>query len=306
MLEETRPIDRVIERVLSVYAGWGRGTPTTQMRADWEKLFERNGEFPPARDDILGNVPVAWVGAPQLPQCPVVIYMHGGGYQVGSIRTHHDLMSRLSLESGITVLGVSYRCAPEYVFPAPIQDCVRVYTALLDAGVAPEQIAFAGDSAGGNLALATVLQLRDLGIPLPSAIGLMSPWTDLEALGESFQSRAESDPIHKRSMILRMAGIYLNGADARQPLASPLNADFSGLPPVFIQVGDRETVLSDSCELAARLEAAGVDVTCQVWDGMIHVFQQYPDELPEALQAIRDMAGFLKNNLLRPERPGAK
>lgn len=263
------------------------------MRADWDALFALPESKTQMDLDAMGGVRVAWIGAKDLPRDRVFLYLHGGGYQVGSIQSHYELISRLSDASGVIGLAVEYRRAPEHIFPAPIDDCEAVYRHLLSIGVRSDEIAFVGDSAGGNLALATVSRLKADGIPLPSAIGLMSPWTDLAARGASYDTRAATDPIHQRKMILRMAANYLGGADPDDPLASPMNADISGFPPVFIQVGDRETVLDDARDFAVKLELAGVDVECQVWDGMIHVFQQFPDQLPEARRAIAQLGKFL-------------
>lgn len=291
------PIDQIIERVLSVYNGWGRDTSVAKMRADWDQLFGVEPMLPAPVITRFDDVEAAWVGQHDLPKNRVFLYLHGGGYQVGSLRSHFDLIRRLSDASGSIGLYVDYRCAPEFPFPAPIEDCLTVYRGVLEMGISPDRIALVGDSAGGNLALATTLKLKDENIPLPGAIGLMSPWTDLEANGESYATRAESDPIHNQKMIRRMAGNYLAGADAAQPLASPLKGDLSSMPPVFIQVGDRETVLSDACDIAARIKASGGEVTCEVWDRMIHVFQQFSEELPEAQAAINAMGAFLRKRI---------
>jgi epsilon-lactone hydrolase len=169
---------------------------------------------------------------------------------------------------------------------------------MLGQGLRPDDIALAGDSAGGNLVLTTMLGLRERGLPLPAAGVLMSPWTDLAATGETYISRAEADPIHQRLMIATLAKNYLGeGGDPRDPLVSPLYADLAGLPPLLIQVGDRETVLADSTMFADKARAAGVDVELQVWDGMIHVFQMFGAELPEARQAIASVAEFLQRQL---------
>ncbi|RIJ24653.1 alpha/beta hydrolase [Henriciella barbarensis] len=295
----TEPIDEIIQRVLSVYKGWGRDTTVAQMRADWDLLFGVEPMKPAPIMERFDGVEAAWVGRHDLPKDKLFVYLHGGGYQVGSLRSHFDLICRLSEASESIGLYVDYRCAPEYPFPAPIEDCLKVYRALLEVGSSPDNIAFVGDSAGGNLALATTLKLKAENLPLPAAIGLMSPWTDLEANGESYVTRAGSDPIHNQKMIRRMASNYLGGADAAQPLASPLHGDLSEMPPVFIQVGDRETVLSDACDMAAAIKAAGGEATCQVWDRMIHVFQQFPDELPEARAAIDGMAAFLRKHIIQ-------
>ena len=199
---------------------------------------------------------------------------------------------------GCRVLAINYRLAPEYRFPAALDDALPSYGWMLGQGLQPGSIAFAGDSAGGNLVLAAMLALRERGLPLPVAAMLMSPWTDLAATGTSYVSRAEADPIHQRPMILALAKNYLGGqGDPCDPLVSPLYADLAGLRPLFMQVGDRETVLAYSVMFADLARGAGVDVHLEVWDGMIHVFQMFGAELPEAHRAIASIAQFLDRHL---------
>lgn len=295
------PIDQVIEKVLSVYNSWGRATTPEQMRMDWDVLFDMDDANITVEYTEIEGVQTAWIGNPTLPRDRVFIYLHGGGYQVGSICSHADLVSRISEKSGITGLSVGYKRSPEHIFPTQISECEKVYNHLLAQGLKPEHIAFIGDSAGGNLALATLLSLKQKNIPLPAALALMSPWTDLEARGKSYETRAQQDPIHQRGMILHMADLYLAGADPSAPLASPINADVRGFPPTLIQVGDRETVLDDSRDFADKLKVAGVDVDCQVWKDMIHVFQQFPEILPEAKTAISDLSRFLEKHVKSPD-----
>lgn len=293
----TKPVDLAIARVQSVYGSWGRDTTVHQMRNDWERLFGLEDETEYPAIETMNGVPVAWVGEAELSREKVIIYLHGGGYQVGSVRSHYAMMNHLSQRANCAVLGVDYRLAPEHAFPAPIEDCLNVYDALLAGGMSAANISFVGDSAGGNLALAATLKLKSECKTCPAAIAVMSPWTDLEAKGESYVSRHEADPIHTQKMILRMARAYLGGADAAQPFASPLNGDLADMPPLLIQVGDRETVRSDATDFAEKITALGGSVECQVWDDMIHVFQQFPDLLPEANQAISDIARFVKSHL---------
>ncbi|MDP3403466.1 MAG: alpha/beta hydrolase [Brevundimonas sp.] len=287
------PIDEVIARVQAVYGGWGRQVTVQKMRDDWDGLFGSDAPRAPVRTDTLQGVPVAWVAGEGADARRVFIYLHGGGYQVGSIASHADLVARISAASGMTGLIIDYRRAPEHRFPAPIDDVLAVWMALATRGFDVADIPMVGDSAGGNLALASAIALRERAEPLPRALVLLSPWTDLEARGASYETRAAADPIHQRKMILNMAGAYLNGADAADRLASPLNADMAGMPPMLIQVGDRETVLSDSEDLAAVARQAGVPVELQVWPGMIHVFQQFPDVLAEAREAVEAIGAFL-------------
>jgi acetyl esterase/lipase len=288
------PIDQAIERLRRVYAGWRRDTPVAQMRHDWDQLFAVSGIASHAESVSAGGVESLWICAAGLDAGRVLIYFHGGGYKLGSVRSHRDLMARISAAAGCRVLGVNYRLAPEHGFPAPVHDAVTVYRWLLSQGVPHTQVAFAGDSAGGGLAAAALLALRDQKLPLPAAAVLLSAWTDLTAEGESYITRAGADPVHQRPMILATARQYLGvSGDARDPLASPLFGALDGLPPLLLQVGDRETGLDDSTRFAAKARAAGVPVELEIYDDMIHVFQQFPDLLVEAREAIASIGRFL-------------
>lgn len=295
-----KAVDEVIERVRRVYGSWKRDTTVAQMRQDWDTLF---GGVPvdAALEDVdAGGVKAQWVSAPGVDAQRAVLYFHGGGFQVGSLVSHRELMAQLSAAAQCRVLGVDYRLAPEHRYPAALDDASAAWQWLIGQGFEARHIALAGDSAGGGLALSLLLRLRDAGQPLPAAAVLMSAWTDLTASGASYGTRADSDPIHQRPMIVAMARNYLgkegNPAD---PQVSPLFADLKGLPPLLAQVGDRETVLDDSRDFVARAKEAGVDATLQVWDHMIHVFQQFPAQLPEARAAIQDLGRFLRQHLER-------
>ncbi len=290
-------MQQVIDRILAVYGRWGPDTPVETMRRDWETLFEAPPGSAPERCDANG-VPACWVRAGgTLPGC-AILYLHGGGFQLGSTRTHWRLMADIAAASGCQVLGIDYRLAPDHRFPAQIDDALAAFDWLTAGGYSPDRIAVAGDSAGGGLAMALLLVLKARGDRLPAAAAVMSPWTDMEASGASFETRAAADPIHSRPMIEALARSYLGRAgDPRDPLASPIHGDLSGLPPLLIQVGDRETVLDDARLLADRARTAGVDVTLEVWDDMIHVFQMYPDDLPEARDAVDRIGRFLRTRL---------
>jgi len=291
-------IDPVIERIRRVYRGWNRGTPVAQMRSDWDAAFEGCAVPVSCERVSAGGVDGEWIAASGAQRDKAVLYLHGGGFRLGSVSSHRELIARISEASGCRVLAINYRLAPEHRFPAPLKDAMATYGWMLQQGLKPENIAFAGDSAGGNLVLAAMLSLRERGAPLPTAGVLMSPWTDLAATGESYVSRADADPIHQRPMILALAKSYLGeDGDPCNPLASPLYADLTGLPPLLIQVGDRETVLDDSTMFADKARAAGVDVELQVWDGMVHVFQMFASEIAEARQAIDSIARFLNRHL---------
>jgi epsilon-lactone hydrolase len=292
------PLDLVIERIRCVYRGWGRGTPVAQMRSDWDAAF-RACTVPVSCERVsAGGVDSEWIASATAAKHKAILYFHGGGFRLGSVTSHRDLIARISEASGCRVLAINYRLAPEHRFPAPLEDALSTYGWLRHQGFRPEDIAFAGDSAGGNLVLATLLSLRERDLPLPAAGALMSPWTDLAATGESYTSRSDADPIHQRPMIIALAKNYLGEhGDPCNPMASPLYAELTGLPPLLIQVGDRETVLSDSTMFAERARAAGIDVELQVWDGMIHVFQMFGSELAVARQAISSIAKFLNGHL---------
>lgn len=288
-------VARVIVRIQSVYAGWRRNTPIETMRRDWDELFWVDRLACEMKDELAEHVHVRWVTAAGAAEDRVLVYLHGGGYKMGSLTSHHDLMVRLSQAADCRVLGVNYRLMPEHHFPEPLVDVLAVYDWLLGQGFEPQQMALAGDSAGGGLAAAALLALRDKGQPLPAAAVMLSAWTDLSASGDSYQTRAAADPIHQRPMILALARQYLGEeGNPRDPLASPLHGDLAGLPPLLLQVGDRETGLDDSTRFACKAREAGVRVELEVWPGMIHVFQQFAEELPQAREAIERIGVFLR------------
>jgi acetyl esterase/lipase len=300
----TAPIDLAIERIRAVYRSWNRDTSVARMRGDWDAAFGSTSASVGCERVAAGGVDAEWISPADAPQDKAIFYFHGGGFRLGSVASHRDLIAQIALASGCRVLAVNYRLAPEHRFPAALDDALAAYGWMLGRGLEPGNVAFAGDSAGGNLALAAMLALRERRLRLPVAAALMSPWTDLAATGASYVSRAEADPIHQRSMILALAKNYLGGqGDPCDPLVSPLYADLGGLPPLLIQVGDRETVLDDSVLFADKARAAGVNVELQIWGGMIHVFQMFGAELPEAQQAIASIAGFLNRHLhIKAER----
>ncbi len=274
------------------------GVPVQLRRA----AFEAVTVFFPVPKDVerepvdAGDVAAEWIAAPGAGAQPVIYYLHGGGYVIGSINTHRELISRLSRAAGARALAIDYRLAPENPFPAAVEDATSAYRWLLSTGVDPAQVVIAGDSAGGGLTVATLVALRDAGEPLPAAAVCLSPWVDMEALGESMTTNAEVDPMIQREEVLEGAKAYLGGAEPRTPLAAPLYADPSELPPLLIQVGSSETLLDDSTRLAERAKSAGVDVTLEVWDEMIHVFQFMAAMLPEGQHAINRIGEFIRQH----------
>ncbi|HEY1739780.1 MAG TPA: alpha/beta hydrolase [Acidimicrobiia bacterium] len=227
----------------------------------------------------------------------VVLYLHGGGYVTGSPATHRNLTARLALAVGASVFSADYRLGPEHPHPAASDDAVAAYKGLLDAGFAPDRIAIAGDSAGGGLTIATLVLLRDRGVPLPVAAVPISPWTDLSLSGDTMRTLADADPMVSEAGLRRMADWFLAGADARDPIASPLFADPQGLPPLFVMVGEVETLLDDSRRFAARAQDAGVDCRLDVYPEMIHVFPAFAGVTPEGDVGVDDMAEFLRKHL---------
>ncbi|WP_048440367.1 alpha/beta hydrolase [Caenimonas sp. SL110] len=293
-------VESVVARVKAVYGSWRRDTTVAQMRADWDHLFNATGDASVEPIECAG-VACQWITAPGARTDKAIMYLHGGGFQVGSLASHRELMAELSAAAGVRVLGVAYRLAPEHRYPAALEDTLAVWHWLQAHGFRPRDIALAGDSAGGGLALSTMLALQEKQQDLPAAALLMSAWTDLTASGESYQTRAAQDPIHQRPMILAMARNYLGKTgDATDPLVSPLMAapaQLRGLPPMLLQVGDCETVLSDSEAFARKAREAGANARCEVWPAMIHVFQQFPAELHEARQAMASAGQFLEAHL---------
>ncbi|WP_024538800.1 alpha/beta hydrolase [Comamonas badia] len=289
-------VESVIARVKAVYGGWRRDTTVAQMRADWDQLFSAPGAAD-IQDVVAAHVPCQWVTAPGADMGRTVVYFHGGGFQVGSLASHRELMACISAASGARVLGVGYRLAPEHRYPAALEDALAAHGWLRAQGVAAERIAVAGDSAGGGLGLSLLLALRRRGELMPAAYWGLSAWTDLTASGQSYDTRATLDPIHQRPMIAAMARNYLGSAgNPKDPLASPLFAapdELAALPPMLLQVGERETVVSDSEAFVQRARAAGATAELQVWPAMIHVFQQFPTLLAEARDALAGGGRFL-------------
>jgi epsilon-lactone hydrolase len=275
------------------------GGTIEELRAATEAM---TSALPPPRSITFqrveaGGVPAEWVSAKDARPDRTVLYFHGGGYVVGSVRTHRALVSRISRAARARVLSLDYRLAPENPFPAAVEDGFAAYCSLLQMGIPPERIAFAGDSAGGGLTVAVLLALRDAGQPLPAAAVCISPWLDLTLSGESVRTLAAVDPMVRAEQLQRMADAYLGGADPRAPLASPLHGEPAGLPPLLIQVGTAEVLLDDSTRFAAAAREACVDVTLEAWEEMVHVWHFFAVILPEGRQAIDRIGEYLRARL---------
>jgi monoterpene epsilon-lactone hydrolase len=246
------------------------------------------------RETTIGGIACEWLVPEGSDKKKVLLYLHGGAYVMGSPATHRRMVSFISAYSGIPALLPDYRLAPEHPFPAGLEDCLSVYRHITDGQVSAENLAIGGDSAGGGMTMATLLSLRDAGDALPAAAVLLSPWLDLAATGESTKTRAEHDPWFDPADMPSVVDHYCDPNDRENPLVSPLYGDVSGLPPMLVQVGDHEILLSDSTRIAEKISAAGGEVDLQVWPGMWHVFQYFVGQMPESRKAIRKIAEFLK------------
>jgi monoterpene epsilon-lactone hydrolase len=226
-----------------------------------------------------------------------ILYLHGGAYVSMSARTHRSITSRLAAWSNARLFALDYRLAPEHPFPAALEDALAAYRALIAAGALPSHIVVAGDSAGGGLALALLLALCDAKEPPPAAAVLFSPWTDLAATGNSIVDNDATDALFFGSWVAAEARYYLADTPATNPLASPVYADLTGLPPLLIQVSDNEVLLDDSRRVVEHARQAGVDVALQVWPGLPHVWQIFAPILPEGRAALRSAAAFIQARL---------
>jgi epsilon-lactone hydrolase len=269
-------------------------------------LDEQRAAFVPADrlypipDDVLVTDVVAngvlahWLDAPGADTGRVLLFLHGGGYRLGSLRSDGELAARLGRAAGMRVLFLEYRLAPEHPFPAAIDDTLAAWDWLVaDQHLGSKSIALAGDSAGGGLSVALLVALRDAGAQLPAAAVLMSPTVDLTSSGASMTERVDQDPISTPALLRELSSGYLAGADPTTPLASPLFASLAGLPPLLVQVGTADLLLSDSQRLAAAAADAGVDVTLEIGEGLPHVYQSTPGT-PEAAEATGQIGEFLR------------
>ncbi|WP_172601214.1 alpha/beta hydrolase [Rhizobium leguminosarum] len=222
----------------------------------------------------------------------VILYIHGGGFSAGSIRTHSLLAGSLAKAASSDVLLIDYRLMPEYTYPAQINDALTAYRWLLDNGYRNDNVIVAGDGAGGNIAIETVLRQKQAAKPLPAAVIALSPITDLTATGASMTSNADSDPLVGSASIEALRKAYLGNRSPTDPQASPLYADMTGFPPLLLQVGSGEVLLDDTLRLADKARQAGVDVTTEIWPGMPHQWQLFPSLLDDADRSSQNIAEF--------------
>jgi epsilon-lactone hydrolase len=245
-----------------------------------------------------GGLPAMWAVPKGASMDRVLMCIHGGGFVSGSIYTHRKMFGHLAKAAGARALLVSYHLLPEGVFPVPADDVTNAYRWLLDQGISAGRIAFAGDSVGGWLAVTVQLRARERGLPLPAAALLISPCVDMEATGESYEANRDSDPFFKQEVVRGIIRSFLGeGTDTRDPRANPLYADLSGLGPVYIQAGGDETLADDARLLDSRAREAGIDVRLDIFPDMLHTFQMAAGRAPEADDAIREMAAWVRPRL---------
>jgi monoterpene epsilon-lactone hydrolase len=276
-----------------------------EMRGGLEAMAGTFALEPDVRVEPLtvAGMKAEWITTPAVSPAHVLLYLHGGGYVVGSLNTHRELGARLGRDAGARVLMIDYRLAPEHPHPAAVDDAVAAYRWLLAQNVAPERIALAGDSAGGGLTIATLIALRDRGLPLPRCGVCFSPWVDLEGTGASMDE-ITNDPMLNRALIQHFARFYLTGGvDPRNPLAAPLHADLAGLPPLLIQASRHEVLRDDAVRIAEKARAAGVDCTIELTDEVPHVWQIFASILPEAREALASAGAFLRKRFALPPAP---
>lgn len=281
-------MDPEILALRELIAARPRATDIAQRRRDMDA---RGLAFTLAPDVTVeklsaGGVPAEWTTTPGADRNSAVLFLHGGGYVIGSLDSHRHLASEIGRACASRALAIDYRMAPEHPFPAAVHDALAAYRFLLDSGIRPGRICIAGDSAGGGLVVAAMLAIRDAELPQPGCGWCISPWVDLACTGASMLDNATRDPNVQKAGVLEFAGIYLAGADPRAPLASPIHGDLRGLPPLLIQVGSVETLLDDSLSLARVAGLADVSVDLQIWPEMIHVWHLFHPMLTAGRGAI--------------------
>ncbi len=294
-------MDPEIKIIRELMASRPRATEISQMRADSDargaELAKKANRQVKAEKVSANGVDAEWLTTPDVSADKAILYLHGGGYVIGSIESHRHFAAEAGRQAGARTLIINYRMAPEHPFPAAVDDTVAAYRYLLDSGIAAKNICIAGDSAGGGLVIAAILAIKDAKLPLPGCGWCISPWVDMEALGQSFTDRAATDPQVQKATIQFMAQTYLNGADPRHPYAAPIYGDLRGLPPLMIQVGSIETLLDDSLQLARKCALDDVPATLEVWPEMVHIWHIWFPMLTAGQRALESGGAFVRNAL---------
>jgi monoterpene epsilon-lactone hydrolase len=277
---------------------WNTSIP--QLRQEAEKSSKLFGKLPKGIEVspiTIDGLSAEWIIPSRATKDKVILYFHGGGYVMGSCQAHRSIVAKFVKGSEVGALLFDYRLAPEHPFPAALEDSVTAYRWLLIKGVSPSHIVFVGDSAGGGLCLATLIALRDKGIPLPAAAVALSPWTDLKCTGESYRTKVKVDPLTWPESWTVFSKYYAGDNDPCNPWISPYYGDLHGLPPILIYVGEDEVLLDDSTRFAEKAKDAGVDVTLKVGEGMFHCFPVCAPLFPEAKQAMDEICTFIKTHI---------
>lgn len=276
---------------------WNTSIP--RFRQECEKTAGLLGKLPAGIEVspvTIDGLPAEWILPSAAGKDKVILYTHGGGYVSGSCQNHRTIVARVVKGSEVGALLFEYRLAPENPFPAAIEDSLAAYRWLLAQGVSPSNIIIFGESAGGGLCLATMIALRDKGIPLPAAAVALSPWTDLKCTGESYRTKAKVSLAPAESWTV-FSKYYVGDNDPCLPWISPLYGDLRGLPPILIHVGEDEELLDDSISFAEKAKDEGVDVTLRVGEGMVHCYPLLPPFIPEARQAMDEICAFIKTHI---------
>ena len=246
---------------------------------------------------VINGINAEWTTTPNANHERALLYFHGGGYVTGSLDSHRHAVAEMGRAASLRTLAVQYRLAPENPFPAAVEDGLAAYRYLIETGFKPSNLAIAGDSAGGGLAVATLMAIRRAGLQQPSCCWAISPWVDMEANSGSIGTKAAEDPIVHKQLVDLMASSYLNGANPRDPLAAPIYGDLAGLPPMLIQVGAAEVLLDDSVRLASVAGAAHVPVTLEIWPDMVHIWPIFYRHLTAGRRAITRGGNFIKSTM---------
>lgn len=274
----------------------GRSGDVIKERESLEKMSGLMASRKLGKSVIVGGVPGEWQQPGKGEAKRTILYLHGGGYVLGSPDSHRDMVGNIADAAQARALILDYRLGPETPFPGAVEDAVAAYKALLEDGEQPGKIFLAGDSAGGGLTAAALVSIKDEGLPTPAGGVCLSPWADLTLSGSTMNTKALLDAMLSKEILGWMGGLYLDGQDAGHPLASPIFADLSGLPPLLIQVGSSEVLLDDALRLHEAAKAAGVDSTLEVWDEMMHVWHLMAMVIPEGKLAIRVIGEFMKKH----------
>src|ERR1700730_1740136 len=296
MARERDMSDTEIGALREKLASRPRSDDYRQRRKDMDAGFSQYGI---ARDVTVepvsaNGVRAEWTSTPRDDRDAALLYVHGGGYLIGSLDSHRHLVSEAGRAAKAWALALDYRLAPEPPFPAAVDDAVSGSRYLLSRGIRPGRIAIAGASAGGGLVVAAMLAIRDAGLAQPACGWCISPWVDMEGIGETMSTKEAADPTVQKADLLEMAGLYLGGANPRSPLAAPIYADLTGLAPLLIQVGAVETLLDDAIRLAKVAGAADVRVDLQIWPEMVHVWHLFHPELKAGRTAIEQGGAFVR------------